>query len=546
MNSRKKLLRYLEKNNGFNVNRDIYEKYKKGYINKIKVKEEDIKSINHFIHDYLAFIYESLQNDERNGLQSSIREVINFLETTSSKKIYKEKLSDLHKLLSVLLYYITISLRSNSKKSNETILCYSKSHDLFRSLSDLSDTINCFFIMFPKENIQIHKQNHLSKLLNRIYKKLQEYDNSKVLQETLFKNLSACLTNPYAVESSEFLSYNLYNVDINKGYQTSAESEYLKQLLILLTENYWTTFNSSALLLNITGYEYIRQFINSIISELKQNKDTEVTYNYFKSIRDFCLKTKFHCERNILLKDDNRNRLSNSNLRKQQLIKKRKISLEKWYNQPDFSFYDDDGYSDMWEKLFIIYYHHPIYKHSDIKVYPYELSKKEREEFFAKDKKELFLTLVVNYESLFSNNTRLILKSIQKCPFWKVYDLISLIPSFKERESIRETIESIIRYLENNNCVDVDTLWIANISLEDLRKTKTIRQSIQVCRTKPSCNLVITLGFSDEVEHLEHNDLLEGSELEPFYVPIDYREKMFEDELEFNEVENHSDSILSI
>ena len=96
------------------------------YINKIKVKEEDIKSINHFIHDYLAFIYESLQNDERNGLQSSIREVINFLETTSSKKIYKEKLSDLHKLLSVLLYYITISLRSNSKKSNETILCYSK------------------------------------------------------------------------------------------------------------------------------------------------------------------------------------------------------------------------------------------------------------------------------------------------------------------------------------------------------------------------------------------------------------------------------------
>ena len=140
MNSRKKLLRYLEKNNGFNVNRDIYEKYKKGYINKIKVKEEDIKSINHFIHDYLAFIYESLQNDERNGLQSSIREVINFLETTSSKKIYKEKLSDLHKLLSVLLYYITISLRSNSKKSNETILCYSKSHDLFRSLSDLSES----------------------------------------------------------------------------------------------------------------------------------------------------------------------------------------------------------------------------------------------------------------------------------------------------------------------------------------------------------------------------------------------------------------------
>ena len=44
MNSRKKLLRYLEKNNGFNVNRDIYENYEKGYIKKRVNKWKNITS----------------------------------------------------------------------------------------------------------------------------------------------------------------------------------------------------------------------------------------------------------------------------------------------------------------------------------------------------------------------------------------------------------------------------------------------------------------------------------------------------------------------
>jgi len=325
MNSRKKLLRYLEDNNDINVNRDIYENYEKGYIKKRVNKWENITSVDDFIRHYLKYIYESLETEERNDLQFQIQKVSNFLNVTSPEIIYKEKLEDLRKLLLVLLDNINVSLKD---KSDKTVFFRLQCCHLLWSLSD---TINCFFIMFPKGNLRIHKQNCLSKILCRISKNLQVFDNIKGLQRTLFENLESCLIDPNGyidtlqpLESFEFL---LYNFDRNKGFQGSAESKYLRQLLILLTQNYLVTFNSTSLLLNITGYEYIKQFINFIIFELKRNKDTEITYHYLNSIRDFYLKTEFYCKRKIFLKDGSKNTLSSGNrgkLGKVQFKEKRK------------------------------------------------------------------------------------------------------------------------------------------------------------------------------------------------------------------------------
>ena len=537
MNSRKKLLRYLEDNNDINVNRDIYENYEKGYIKKRVDKWKNITSADDFISDYLKYIYESLETEERNDLQFQIQKVNNFLNVTSSETIYKERLEDLRKLLLVLLEHINVSLKD---KSDKTVFFRLQCYHLLWSLSD---TINCFFLMFPKGNVRIHKQNHLSKILCRISKKLQIFDNIKGSQRTLFENLEACLIDPNGyidtlqpLESFELL---LYNFDRNKGFQGSAESSYLRQLLILLTQNYLATFNSTSLLLNITGYEYIKQFINFIIFELKGNKDTEITYHYLNSIREFYLKTEFYCKRKTLLKDGSKNTLSRGKSGKVRFKEKRKENIynDWWPTQPSFIFERDD--SKWTDRLKL---DPSSYIHKD----PEKLSEKERKKLFKKEKiqllktnvkelfltdtKELFLTLVLNYKGFFSNNARLILKRIQTCPFWKVYDLISLIPNFKEREYIRQTFESIIRYLENNNCVDIKALWIANISLENFPKTNTVQQSINDYRLKPSCNLVITLGFSKEVERIEDNDVLEVSKLEPFYVPIYYRGEKTEGE----------------
>lgn len=68
----------------------------------------------------------------------------------------------------------------------------------------------------------------------------------------------------------------------------------------------------------------------------------------------------------------------------------------------------------------------------------------------------------------------------------------------------------------------------------------TMQQSIHGYRLKPSCNLVITLGFSKEVERIENNDVLEVSKLEPFYVPIYYRGEKVEGELESIKVKSES------
>ena len=122
--------------------------------------------------------------------------------------IYKEKLEDLRKLLLVLLDNINVSLKD---KSDKTVFFRLQCCHLLWSLSD---TINCFFIMFPKGNLRIHKQNCLSKILCRISKNLQVFDNIKGLQRTLFENLESCLIDPNGyidtlqpLESFEFLLY---------------------------------------------------------------------------------------------------------------------------------------------------------------------------------------------------------------------------------------------------------------------------------------------------------------------------------------------------
>ena len=505
MNYRKILLNYLEKNNDFTINSNIYENYS---------EKEEIKILDYFIEDYLNYIIESFKNVKRDRQKSSIQAVIDFFELTSVEKIYKEKFNKLQDLLSILLDHINLSIRNNNSKNDKII--YSSPHSL-HLLNSLADTINCFFIMFPKGNVKIHERKHLLRILVLIQKKIQEYENSSYTvlhrNRTSFENTSFCIKNLKEIirNPDKFI---ISDFDINTGF----ESEYLKQLLLILTRNYQATLNSTLLLLNITSQKYMAQFINSIIFELKENKDSEITFNYCNSIRNFYSRTIFRYKRTVLLKSTNSDSSSRNNSIKRLHKKQREkeISKDKWYNLPQ----------------------NDVLKH--------ELNRPFcQHQFFETiiGLKELFLTLGFNYEGTFSKSTLFILEKIQTCQFWELHNLISLILDFREREYIRQTFELIITYLDNNNCVDLDALWIVNVSLENSSKTNVLQHVRNSYQPKPSCNLFITLGFSGEVENIEENNLLEVLET-PFYIPINYREEMFENDFEFIEVE--SKSILSI
>ena len=67
MNSREKLLRYLETNNNLNVTKNICENYKESFINRKKITGKDKKSINDFVKHYLSYICKSLENIEANN-----------------------------------------------------------------------------------------------------------------------------------------------------------------------------------------------------------------------------------------------------------------------------------------------------------------------------------------------------------------------------------------------------------------------------------------------------------------------------------------------
>ena len=106
-----------------------------------------------------------------------------------------------------------------------------------------------------------------------------------------------------------------------------------------------------------------------------------------------------------------------------------------------------------------------------------------------------------------------ILNNLQRCSFYKVYDLISRISHVREREYFRQFFDSITSYLENNYSIDIRKVWVRNISIKALASYN---------RNKLSYNIDITLGFAEEVEYTQETALLAPG-LEAFYMPISLR-----------------------
>ena len=76
--------------------------------------------------------------------------------------------------------------------------------------------------------------------------------------------------------------------------------------------------------------------------------------------------------------------------------------------------------------------------------------------------------------------------------------------------------------------MNIEAVWVVNISIENVSRTNKTRQELSNRRRyKSFSNVNITLGFSKEIEKMEDNELLEFSELKPFYIPIDYRKDHF-------------------
>lgn len=384
MNSRERLLRYLETNSNLNVTKNIYGNYKESFINRKKITGKDKKSINDFVKHYLSYICKSLENIKaNNAVQYELKNCIEYcLEAANLEKSFTE------------------------------------------------------------------------------------------------------------------IPYFSYDCEIKKikNVESIKESdEYLRQLLITLTRNYQTTLTRTFLLLNMTDCNYIERFVRFIISSLKNNKNTEVTYLYLNAVSNFYLRNE------------------TDEMRKNR-IKSEAIENITEQRRNEGFVYEEWGEEDWLAPRIYDRVSHAICKDFNT----------------SKDLKELFLTLTLNYKGIFSQNTRYILNTSQTCTFKIIYEQISLISNSREHEYIRQVFESILRYLENNISVDVEKVWVANILLENVSGTDIIRQgSSKRKQSKSFSNLIITLGFSEEIEEIENNDLLEFFDSEPFYIPIYYRKHVF-------------------
>ena len=506
MNSRKILITYLETSSNLNVNKDIYENYKEIFINREKLTTKGKRSTEDFIRDYLYHIYKSLKNTEEDELEFIIQEVIGFLKIRKKVQILKKKehLKHLQELLTSLVYHINVSLKSfidSDVGTNKISSVHVQSHNL---LSVLNATVADFLRYLRSKD---RKFRGLNSRLLRICEQIQDYKNSKVLQRDLVNNIYYCLTGPSLEESFKKIPYLPYKTE---SYRHIKESEYLRYLLIIFTRNYQMTFNKTSLLLNITGREYIKKFIRLIIFSLKNNQNTEVTYDYLSTISNFYLNNLAVPSKKFFQDNANECQDEPSNV---EYFNKVSLSAPEANNEikKRLEYLDEEKYEQR------------VYKWDDVICHTIckDFSRDE-------DSKELFLTLTSNYRGVFSKNTKGILKTIQTHTFQRVYDQISLISNRREREYIRQIFESITRYLENNNSVNIEAVWVVNISIENVSRTNKTRQELSNRRRyKSFSNVNITLGFSKEIEKMEDNELLEFSELKPFYIPIDYRKDHF-------------------
>lgn len=506
MNSRKILITYLETSSNLNVNKDIYENYKEIFINREKLTTKDKRSTEDFIRDYLYHIYKSLKNTEEDELEFIIQEVIGFLKIRKKVQILKKKehLKHLQELLITLVYHINVSLKSfidGDVETNKISSVHVQSHNL---LSVLNATVGDFLRYLRSKDRKFHG---LKSRLLRICEQIQDYKNSKVLQRDLVNNIYYCLTGPSLEESFKKIPYLPYKTE---SYRHIKESEYLRYLLIIFTRNYQTAFNKISLLLNITSREYIKKFIRLIIFSLKNNQNTEVTYDYLSTISNFYLNNLAVPSKKFFQNNANEFQDEPANV---ECFNKVSLSAPEANNaiKKRLEYLDEEKYEQR------------VYEWDDVICHP--ICKDFSRD---KDSKELFLTLTSNYRRVFSKNTKDVLKTIQTHTFQRVYDQISLISNRREREYIRQIFESITRYLENNNSVNIEAVWVANISIENVSRTNKTRQELSNRRRyKSFSNVNITLGFSKEIEKMENNELLEFSELKPFYIPIDYRKDHF-------------------
>jgi len=264
-----------------------------------------------------------------------------------------------------------------------------------------------------------------------------------------------------------------------------------------LTRNYQTLRNRTFLVFNTTDSDDTEEFVKLIIAALKNTTDNEVIYSYLNTISNFYL------------------------------VKETEETRKKWSK----SGYEDGEDIEDWEDIEYIRWDGEKWVDPDSRIHDIVFHPICEDFSTFIGLKELFLTFTLNYKGVFSKNTRRLLGTIQTYTFKRVYEQISLISNRREHEYMRQIFESILRYLENNNSVDVEGVWVANISLKNASEADKTRQgSLTRKRYKSFSNWTITLGFSEEVVKIENNDLLESFELEPFYIPISYRRHIFEED----------------
>jgi len=412
-----------------------------------------------FIRCYLDKIYDSLKSLENSDCDDSIREIIYFIKTRKKKASTIEEYWELEGLLKDLLENIQVNLYYDTEYLDPAQLPL---------ILNLVDTIKYYLKTVIASDFQLDTIKNMTYLIS---KEIQEFRNSQASHIILTDNIFYCLKTlesktlaelreiPLRVTMKQTFQKMRNAFTKDNIYDNIAEQMFLKHFLIDMTiifQEELTSLYRDVFPFSTFPGPIQTDFFNSIIASLKKNTGGTITSDYITYICDFYMKSV--CFEDPLLAH--------------------RICLDPFE-----------------ENLYI----------EDL-TKPHKICTDLRQ---IKDSKELFTPITLYYNGSFSQNTLTILNNLQRCSLYRVYDLISRISHFREREYFRQFFDCITSYLENNYSIDIRKVWVRNISIKALTSYNN----------KLSYNIDVTLGFAEEVENTQETALLAPG-LEAFYMPI--------------------------
>lgn len=416
-----------------------------------------------FIKCYLDKIYDSLKSLDNSDCDNIIREIMYFIDSRKKKGTAIEEYCALESLLKNLLENSQVCLDYDTEYLDSVQLPL---------ILNLVDTIKYYLKIVPDSNFQAAT---IKKMTYLISKEIKEFRNSQASHIILTDNIFYCLkffeSNtlaewkeiPLKVTLKETLQKMRNAFTKDKIYNNTVEQIFLKHFLIdttLIFQKELTSLYRDVFPFSTFPGPTQTDFFNSIIASLKKNTGGKITSDYITYICDSYMKSVYFEDPSVA----------------------HSICTD---------YFVEDLYIEDLKKPHIIC--------ADLKQ--------------IKDTKELFTPLTLHYNGAFSQNALTILNNLQRCSFYKVYDLISRISHVREREYFRQFFDSITSYLENNYSIDIRKVWVRNISIKALASYN---------RNKLSYNIDITLGFAEEVEYTQETALLAPG-LEAFYMPISLR-----------------------